>query len=253
MSPFSVCTIFVSLFASLTGQLAIPLPLYNSILPTRTIANVTVPDTPIIRSAEAYARKHSSDFVYKHTMRSWLFGVLLIQANSTLRATVDMEIHAVASILHDLGWDRTLGSDIISSDRRFEVDGAVAAVDFLHTHADGRAWEPRRVQLVWDAIALHTERSIAYFKEVDVQVVSRGISLDFSGPGSGVEKEAYDVIVKEFPKHNLKTGVNETLVWLCQTKPGTTYDTWMQPWGDRYVANYSAKGKQRIDSIFSNL
>lgn len=27
----------------------------------------------------------------------------------------------------------------------------------------------------------------------------------------------------------------------------------MQPWGDRYVANYSAKGKGRIDTLLANL
>lgn len=156
-------------------------------------------------------------------MRSWLFGALLIQGNSTLRATVDMEIHAVATILHDLGWDRTPNSHLISSDRRFEVDGAIAAVDFIHNHDDGRGWDDRRVQLVWDAIALHTERSIAYFKETVVQVVSRGISLDFTGPGTVVRKDEYEAVVREFPKEDLKVGVNETIIWLCQTKPGTTY------------------------------
>ena len=33
----------------------------------------------------------------------------------------------------------------------------------------------------------------------------------------------------------------------------TKTDTWMQPWGDNYVANYSAEGKRAFDVIFSNL
>ena len=206
-----------------------PLTIPPRRLDTRIIANVTVPDTPIIRSAEAFARRYSSDFVYKHIMRSWLFGVLLIRSNSTLLATVDLEIHSVATLLHDLGWDRTSESAIVSPDRRFEVDGAIAAADFIRSHdQENGMWDERRVQLVWDAIALHTERSIAYFKEEVVRVVSRGISLDFTGPGgTGVEKEAYDAVVREFPKEDLKAGVNETLVWLCQTKPATTYGEYL--------------------------
>jgi len=32
-------------------------------------------------------------------------------------------------------------------------------------------------------------------------------------------------------------------------------DTWMQPWGERYVEGYKAglDGKRRIDGIFANL
>ena len=30
-------------------------------------------------------------------------------------------------------------------------------------------------------------------------------------------------------------------------------DTWMQPWGENYVANYSAVGKRAFDILFANL
>ena len=93
--------------------------------------------------------------------------------------SVDREIYTVATLLHDLSWDKTENSRIISTDKRIEVDGAIAAREFIHTHKDGKDWEDRRVQLVWDAIALYTERYLSHFKELDVQVVSKGISLDF--------------------------------------------------------------------------
>ncbi|KAF5972987.1 hypothetical protein FBULB1_8507 [Fusarium bulbicola] len=188
-----------------------------------------------------------------HVMRSWLFGVLMINANETLGNSIDLEVHAVATLLHDLGWDTTEESSIISADRRFEVDGAFAARDFIQQHQDGKFWHERSVQLVWDAIALHTERSISYFKELDVQVVSKGIAMDFSGPGYGVSGGDYALIAKAFPKGDLKDSVNDTIIWLCDTKPRMTYDTWMQPFGERYVGKYDPKGKQRIDLIFENL
>ncbi len=191
--------------------------------PRRTVASVSVVDTPLVRAAQDFARAHSSDFVYKHVMRSWLFGALIIYRNETLRGAIDLEVHAISTILHDLGWDRTPNSSIISPDRRFEVDAAIAARSFIMDHGDGTQWGERRVQLVWDAIALHTERRIAYLKELDVQVVSKGISLDFDGPGLGVLPDEYAAVVREFPKEDLKSGVNETIIWLCQTKPGSTY------------------------------
>lgn len=191
--------------------------------PTRTIAGVSVVDTPIVQAAEQFAISHTSHAIYKHIMRSWLYGVLMIDANQTLSEGVDREVHAIASILHDLGWDQTANSTVISPDKRFEVDGAIAARKFIENHDVGGEWGHQRVQLVWDAIALHTERSIAYFKELDVQVVSKGISMDFSGPSFGVSPDKYNAVEHEFPKNDLKDSVNQTFIWLCQTKPATTY------------------------------
>jgi hypothetical protein len=243
--------------------------------PKRIIAGVSAVDTPLVRAAQTYARAHTNDAIYKHVMRAWLFGALIIDHNSTLRESVDMEVHAVAALLHDLGWDRTPNSTLVSPDRRFEVDAAIAARSFIRGHEDGRKWEERRVQLVWDAIALHTERRIAYFKEIEVQVVSRGVGLDFDGPGEGVTKEEYASVEREFPRDDLKKAINDNAIWLCQTKPVSTYgklaplssfslsilvlsitgmlDNWLEKWGDKYVDGYAKAKLNRIDTIFSHL
>ncbi|KAF2434739.1 hypothetical protein EJ08DRAFT_581472 [Tothia fuscella] len=222
--------------------------------PNRTLAGVTIIDTPIVRSAQSYIRSHSSNPIYNHVMRAFLFGALIINNNTTLSSTVDREVHAVGALLHDLGWDRSPNnSDIVSSDRRFEVDGAIAARGFIRGHVDGKGWEERRVQLVWDGIALHTERKIALYKELEVQLISKGTGLDFDGPGLGVSEGEYADVVKEFPRDGFVSGLNDTIVWLCQTKPASTYDTWMQTWGDRYVAEYSQNKVNRIDTIFAHL
>ncbi|KAF4445851.1 hypothetical protein FALBO_17145 [Fusarium albosuccineum] len=191
--------------------------------PTRKIAGVSVVDTPIVKAAEALVLKHSTHAVYKHVMRSWLYGALMLDANETLSQSVDPEVHAVAVLLHDLGWDTTKNSPFISTDRRFEVDGAFAAREFIQNHKHGKHWEPRRVQLVWDGIALHTERSLSYFKELDVQVIAKGIGMDFSGPAYGVSKDDYDAVTKGFPKNDFRNAVNSSIIWLCDTKPQTTY------------------------------
>ncbi|KAJ4006002.1 hypothetical protein NW752_001247 [Fusarium irregulare] len=106
--------------------------------PTRNIAGISVINTPIVQAAEEFSVDHSSDAVYKHVMRSWLYGVLMLDANQTLSRSVDREIHAVATLLHDLGWDKTENSPIVSTDKRFEVDGAIAAREFIHAHRDGK-------------------------------------------------------------------------------------------------------------------
>ncbi|KAM7198193.1 hypothetical protein V8F20_006220 [Naviculisporaceae sp. PSN 640] len=251
---------FNTVFLLLTTSL---FPFTQASTNQRIIAGVSVIDTPLVRAAQTYAQEHGDPFVYKHIMRSWLFGSLILQHNATLAATVDKEVHAVAALLHDLGWDRDPHSHIISFDKRFEVDGAIAAREFILSRisnlpgkgkgGNNSKWDKHRIQLVWDAIALHTQSDIAYYKEPEVEVAAKGIGMDFQGPGWGVTKEEYDNVLREFPNGDLKRGVNETIIWLCAHKAGSTYDTWMQPWGDQYVANYSSEGNRAFDFIFANL
>ena len=127
-----------------------------AILPTRVFAGVEVPDTTLITKALALSRKHLNDLAYNHTVRTWLFGFIIAAKIPELQGR-DLEAHAIAAILHDLGWDET--GDLVTQDKRFEVDGANAAREFLRREA--RDWDKHRIQLVWDAIALHTTTSIA--------------------------------------------------------------------------------------------
>lgn len=191
--------------------------------PTRELAGVTVVDTPLVRAAEAFAKKHNEHAAFKHVMRSWLYGVLMIQANETLSSSIDLELHSVATILHDLGWDRAENSTLVSPDKRFEVDGAIAARGFVTGHEGGTEWDERRLQLLWDSIALHTQPSIALYKELDVRVVLESISMDAFGPMYGVSEEDYALVGEVFPKDDLFVMGNETTIWLCRTKPETTY------------------------------
>jgi hypothetical protein len=202
---------------------ALPTRRESDAIPRRTIAGVSVVDTELVRSAQQYARDHGNDIIYRHIMRSWLFGILLLQHNDTLNAQVDPEVHAVAAILRDVGLDRTPNSPIISHDRRFEIDGAIAARNFIRGHPQGRLWEERRVQLVWDAIALHAEPKIAPLKELDVQVVRNGIGLDAGTPSGGVTPDEYAVVMAEFPRGDFKAEVKDVGIWICTTKPQTTY------------------------------
>ena len=84
------------------------------------LAGIKVPDTVLVRDAMDLSRSASEPFLFNHTMRSWLFGVLL--SGSAERAPADAELLAVATILHDLGL-----TDRYAAENRFEVDGANAA------------------------------------------------------------------------------------------------------------------------------
>ncbi|KAI9754397.1 MAG: hypothetical protein M4579_004735 [Chaenotheca gracillima] len=222
-------------------------------LPTRVLGGVTVLDTPLITKALSYARTHLSDLAYNHSVRSWLFGVVIASKIDSLK-DIDKEVHAFSAILHDLGWDFT--GELVSPDKRFEVDGANAARDFLKREADGKEWDSQRLQLVWDAIALHTTPSIAVHKQPEVVATNYGISADLSGPlgspGGSLRQEEYDAIVLEFPRLGMMKGLKDIACHLCRTKPATTYDNFVGQYGEKYVEGFSLAGKRSIDFIESS-
>ena len=217
---------------------------------TQTLGGIEVPDTPAIKTAIEYARTHLGDLEYNHVMRSFLFGFCIGSKLPHLQHR-DLEVHAVASILHDLGWSKT--EQLISKDKRFEVDGAIAARNLLDKEAEG--WDARRKQLVWDAIALHTTPSIAQHKEPEVVACHLGIFADFMGPDMlpGVLTwEEYESIVKEFPRLKFVLGVRNIMCGLCKTKPETTYDNFVSGYGEKFVDGYSLEGKKAVDMLESS-
>lgn len=189
---------------------------------TTHIAGVEVIDTQIVRDVQATI-KQFPNYLYSHQMRSWLFGAAMINANETLKREIDLEAHAVATMLHDLGWDMTPGSRWVSTDKRFEVDGAIGARTWLSEHPIGRFWPKDRVRKVFQAIALHGSGSIVSYFELEESVIVNSIGLDYRGPGLGVTADVYNRIAKEFPQTELLSGTNETFTWFARTKPATTY------------------------------
>ena len=223
-----------------------------STLPTRTVAGIVVPDTPLITKALEFARAHLSDMAYNHVVRSWLFGFAIASKDPSF-SDRDLEVHSIAAILHDMGWDNT--GTLTSQDKRFEVDGADVAREFLIKEGVAEQWDKHRLQLVWDAIALHTTSSIARYKEAEVRATNYGIGAEFFGPNLAFEKlltwEEWDAVVQEYPRLGLKEGVREIMCWLCKTKPETTYDNMAGDYGERFVEGYSLEGKKTVDAIES--
>ncbi len=67
---------------------------------TRLIADVNVPDSPLITAAIDYAQRLSEPYLFNHAMRSWLFAELI---GRTKGIGYDREVVAIGTILHDIG------------------------------------------------------------------------------------------------------------------------------------------------------
>src|SRR5260370_41963606 len=192
------------------------------------LAGIKVADPPLVHGAMELAGNSSEPALFNHAMRSWLFSVLIAEG---AKATPDPELLAVSVILHDLGL-----TDRYSAQERFEVDGANAARSFLKE----RGIPAHQIQLVWDAIALHTTRSIALHKEPEVAVMHSGIAVDVIGAGLAlIPQDKVRVILLEFPRLSKKKKFQECLCGVVRRKPATSYDNILRDIGTRYVKGYT--------------
>lgn len=194
---------------------------------TRLVAGVTVPDTPVISRAIEFARERSEPYLFNHVMRSWLFASMIAQRNQTVH---DGEVLAVATILHDIGLTEHFNGPL-----RFEVEGANAARAF----ARDQEFDDRRVQLIWDTVALNSTPSIALYKEVEVALSTMGIGLDWGGWGyEAIDQAQIAAILEEFPRLEMKKQFTGAVCRIVETRPDTTYDNFARDFGERFVPGY---------------
>lgn len=125
------------------------------------------------------------------------------------------------------------------------MDGANAARAFLQSHR----LSPADAQSVWDAIALHTTRSIALHKEPVVALCHHGVQVDISGlQYELIEPAVRRQILHDYPPLSLKSHLTKCLCAVVRRKPDTTYDNFLRDFGSRYVPGYRIRSSvERLD------
>jgi hypothetical protein len=181
---------------------------HSATLPA-VVAGVRIPDSGLARAATAFAREVSSETLFNHVVRTYLYGSLLFDRRGV---RYDRELAFVAAVLHDLG----LVKAYQTPDERFEVDGADAAQRFLRE----QRMPAERVAVVWDAIALHTNVGIALRKRPEIGIVSVGSGVDFAGNDlQQIPSDALAEILAAFPRAGFKQDALGNIISLCRTKP----------------------------------
>ncbi len=181
----------------------------------KAVAGIKIPDSTIAYQATELLLEHGSEFLYNHSLRTFLFASL---HGGQKKLAYDAELLYVSAAFHDLG----LAPHYSSPDKCFEVDGANAAREFLRGHG----LPQQTLQLVWDAIALHTIPGVAPHKEAEVALLNYAVALDVVGRGyDQLSEELREEIVKQFPRTGFKKKVIPTFFDGFKHKPDTTYGT----------------------------
>jgi hypothetical protein len=205
---------------------------------TRVLGGITVVDTPLVTRAMDLAQTRSEPYLFNHAVRSWLFAVRLGQLQGIPH---DAEVVAVGSLLHDLGLTNS-----VTGPRRFEIEGADAA----RTFAREGGLDDRRVQLIWDTVALNSTPSISLHKEAEVALCTAGIGLDYGGPQyDRIPREEMKSILAAFPRLDMKRRFTDSVCDIVRTRPETTYDNFARDFGERFIPGY--KRQSSVDFLMN--
>jgi len=224
-------------------------------LPNLPAINLTFPSSPLTLAALAYSKNHTSVNTVNHCVRSAYWALIIAKKHAAFASKpLNMEVVMFSTILHDMGWATT--KSLLSEDRRFEVDGADIARAYLEKHAprggptgNGKGeWDKHKIQLVWDAIALHTTPSIATYKEPEVYLTQFGILADFFGPnlpGGLITVEEYKAVAALFPRVGFKDELVQIMCGLCRDKASTTFDNFVGEFGLQYGLDGNGTDKEK--------
>ncbi len=162
-----------------------------------------IPTDPIAIAALQAARSTESESVFNHSVRSYLWAVLLADhENATGDADYDPGLLFAATVMHDLGaGSRAPGR------QRFEVEGADLAAALLTDHGVTAT----DVDRVWEAIAIHTSPGIAERRGLLAYLVREGVGIDF-GRQADVVRDHADDIHARYPRLSMVRSLVDAIV-----------------------------------------
>lgn len=177
---------------------------------------VAVPDSKLAREVTELVRDVASPLLFNHSGRVYCFGDL---AGKRDGLSFDPELLYVSAMFHDMG----LTARYSSTSERFEVDGANVARDFLRS----QRIDPRDIDLVWTAIALHMTPGIPKHMHPVIALVSAGASMDVTGIGAEQITEAErNAVTALYPREpGFEEAFLRTMYEWNKQKPETTYGT----------------------------
>ena len=183
---------------------------------TDELSTLGIPDSKLTRDVTQFIRDTENDLLFHHSARVFCWGVMTGHRKGMI---FDPELLYTAAMFHDIG----LTARYENSQLRFEVDGANAARDFLKSYGVTE----RDLQIVWNAVALHTTPGIPEFMDPEIALLQGGAGMDVAGRGyDQFTDEERDAVVKAFPREdNFKPGIIDAFYHGMKHRPHTTFGT----------------------------
>src|SRR5438270_6033741 len=145
-------------------------PLAATTATFRPVAGVPIPDSKLAREVTELVKDTESPLLFHHSSRVYYWSALTGKRRG-LR--FDPELLYAGAMFHDMG----LTPRYASADKRFEVDSANTARDFLRRHGI----DAQDIQTVWTAIGLHTTPGVPQFMDPVIALVTAGVEMDVLG------------------------------------------------------------------------
>ena len=194
----------------------------------QSAAGVAVPDTKLAREATELIRESTTDLVYHHSRRVFWWGSL---QGRNRGLSFDPELLYIGAIFHDVG----LNPEFRGSGRRFEVDSADQARQFLHRHGVPED----SIRRVWTAIALHTTPDIPGLMEPEIALVTAGVEYDVLGIGYHDISDADRAKVTALhPRPDFKRQILRAFTEGMAPRPESTFGTVNADVLERFVPGY---------------
>lgn len=190
------------------------MPATTGVIHVTAIAGITIPDSRLAREVTDLVRDTETDLLYHHSRRVFLFGALTGQKK---QLRYDPELLYIAAMFHDMG----LMPAHSSADKRFEVDGANSAANFLRRHGIPND----AIELVWTSIALHTTPGIPEFMRPEIALLTAGVEMDVLGLGfPNVSDDDRASVVGAHPRSpQFKQDIINAFYQGIRHKPDTTF------------------------------
>jgi HD domain len=179
------------------------------------ISGIRIPDSKIAREAAELVRQYETEMLFNHSVRVFVFGAMKgIRQNLKF----DPELLYIAALFHDLG----LVDAYHTETKRFEVDGADAAREFLKS----RGISDPKADLVWEAIALHTTPGIPQYMRPEIALTNAGVLVDVVAIGyDEYTPEQRRQVIAAFPRGDFKNEFIKVQTCSALKKPPTTFST----------------------------
>lgn len=180
------------------------------------VSGVKIPDSKLARAVTQFIRDTECDLLFHHSARVYFWGAFMGNRNGL---TFDPELFYTAAMFHDIG----LTTRYQNSNLRFEVDGANAARDFLQGHGIPE----RDMEMVWNAVALHTTPGIPEFMSPEIALVQAGAGMDVAGHCyDQFTDEQREAVIAAFPREaDFKHRIIDAFYQGIKHRPDSTFGT----------------------------